>query len=246
MYWAANDAKVLSGQTASVGDNCATLASYASGLADSAIGNTCGQFSGRRRLRSHQDLSLPSRRRLTTYGPCEGCLVGSEGNLCKNPTNNVCYNYVNGVEGSCWGGTFPCEASGDVDPDAGGGSSDTGGGDDGNGNDVTCSAVTESPANPVTDSPANPVTDSPANPDTPVTESPDTDGSEGGDNGGDESDSTMIIVIAVIAVAVVIVVGVGMYYMGVRSGKTPSSGADVAKSRSSKYGTEIEMDTTKT
>ena len=98
MYWAANDAKVLSGQTASVGDNCATLASYASGLADSAIGNTCGQFSGRRRLRSHQDLSLPSRRRLTTYGPCEGCLVGSEGNLCKNPTNNVCYNYVNGVE----------------------------------------------------------------------------------------------------------------------------------------------------
>ena len=49
----------------------------------------------------------------------------------------------------------------------------------------------------------------------------------------------MIIVIAVIAVAVVIVVGVGMYYMGVRSGKTPSSGADVAKSRSSKYGTEI-------
>ena len=103
MYWAANDAKVLSGQTASVGDNCAALASYASGLASSAIGNTCGQFSGRRRLRSHQDLSLPStRRRLTTYGPCEGCAFGSEGNLCKNPTNNACYNYVNGVEGSCW------------------------------------------------------------------------------------------------------------------------------------------------
>ena len=57
----------------------------------------------------------------------------------------------------------------------------------------------------------------------------------------------MMIVIAVIAVAVVIVVGVGMYYMGLRSGKTPSSsGADATKSRSSKYGTEIEMDTTHT
>ena len=56
MYWAANDAKVLSGQSASVGDNCATLATFASGLSSSAIGNTCGQFSGRRRLRK-QDLS---------------------------------------------------------------------------------------------------------------------------------------------------------------------------------------------
>ncbi len=99
--------------------------------------------------------------------------------------------------------------------------------------------MTDSPSDP-----SDPVTDSPSDPDTPVTEAPDTDGAEDGDN---ESDSTMMIVIAVIAVAVVIVVGVGMYYMGLRSGKTPSSsGADATKSRSSKYGTEIEMDTTHT
>lgn len=106
MYWAANDRGQLPGASETTGDNCATLSSYAAGLSETPIGNTCGLFSGRRLRRVEEHATSRRGRKLTTYGPCSGCLQGSSGNMCKHPTTFVCWNNVNDVPGSCWEGTF--------------------------------------------------------------------------------------------------------------------------------------------